>query len=107
MSKKVKFLVRDVVSENDYLRLLDEKGRDEIGNKLKIGDKVGYVAVKSHSVSLGEIQDIWLQFGTKTNYYSYQIEANENVIHCQVKIKPISPRDRGCTRMPTQIVKVA
>jgi hypothetical protein len=109
--RKQKFLVKGTILDSDHDRLLEEKAKDIMDKSLKVGDKVAYGTYKScyDRVGIGEIFDIWLEYGSNFNYNTHTYEPNLQVINCFLKIK-FEKGGHGsymnCTRSPFQVAKV-
>lgn len=102
--------VEKYVSANDYAKLLNEKVVDKIGNKLSIGDKVGY-ALTSRYVSpvyIGEIEDIILYYSSIYNYSAdrYDIDFNLDNMIIELQLIPADKRERKVKRRSSYVVKV-
>jgi hypothetical protein len=110
MSYYVGFAIKGSISDTDYNRLLNEKSKDILGNQIVVGDKVAYATASKYAgtVSIGEIENIWLEYSLTWDSTTRTQVPNMNYINIYVKIKGIKKLGtRGVTRYANGIVKVA
>lgn len=109
--KRQVFLVKGTILDTDYDKLLEEKAKDIVGKQLKVGDKVAYSTIKRYSdrVSIGEITDVWLEYGCGAyNYNTNSHQPKLDVIYCYVKIKfeKGGHSYKNSTKSPEQVAKI-